>query len=266
MIRRTFILLSVILIFTIVVINQLNKQKFNHAAVLSSETNGCVFGLILPHHETAQPIVISSLEKLSNEKYQTIIILSPNHYYPDSDLITTANAIEGLPIKSDSVNELVNEHWPLKLNNEVVKNEHGITAFAPLFRKYFPEAQIIPLVFAGHYSGRDLAEIAEYFKKKYSENVLYIVSIDFSHNSTLLEGLQKNAESVEAIRNFDYQTILDYGDDHLDSPVALSQFLLIMEQMQTKKWELWENSHAALINNTPHIAGTSYVIGVFSKN
>jgi hypothetical protein len=63
--------------------------------------------------------------------------------------------------------------------------------------------------------------------------------------------------------SFDYQKVLDYHDDHMDSPVAISVLMKTMESLNAKTWETWTSSHGGLITNTPTLNGTSYVVGVF---
>ena len=97
------------------------------------------------------------------------------------------------------------------------------------------------------------------------ENTLYVCSVDFAHEKMLLEATENNKESEKIIKEFDYEKLYDFKDDHLDSPGSVGLLLNIMQELSSTKWELWQNSHAAFIEEKYDIQGTGYIIGIFYK-
>lgn len=210
-------------------------------------------GMILPHHDLAREIFHNNLKKLQDiQSPSTIVIYGTNHYFPEGPTFTTSNKIQ---------NELnMND---VLVDDKRIEKEHSIQTLIPYLKEYFPEANIIPIIISSQYDTDKLNSISEYLVKKLPKDTLFVASVDFSHNSTVLGGLSKNEESIDAIRNFNYQKILDYHDDHMDSPVTITLLMKTMEIVNAKNWETWSSSHGGLITNTPNLNGTSYVVGVF---
>lgn len=210
-------------------------------------------GIILPHHDLAKEIFHSSLLRLKEKQIpSTIVIFGTNHYFAEGPTFTTTSNIQD---KYRFENILV--------NNDRIKKEHSIQTLLPYLNEYFPNATTIPIIVSSIYEMERLDEMSNSLIKVLPKDTLYIASVDFSHNSTVESGLNKNKESIESISTFNYQKILDYHDDHMDSPVAISVFMKTMEKLNAKKWETWTSRHGGLITNNPLLNGTSYVIGVF---
>lgn len=210
-------------------------------------------GVVLPHHDLAQELLHASFERLQKViDPSTIVIYGTNHYYPESMTFTTTEEVE----KEYKIPNVLTD-------NQKIAKEHSIQTLIPYLDKYFPKSKVIPIIVSSTYNFDDLEKRTNYLVSSLPKDTLFIASVDFSHNKTLSEGLLKNNESIKAISNFDYKTILDFKDDHIDSPVAISSFLLTMEKLKTVTWETWYSNHASLLLNKPDLQGTSYVIGVF---
>ncbi len=226
---------------------------FSIISIFTGPTEQKISGIILPHHDLAKEIFHTSLEKLSKSQTpSTVVIYGTNHYYPAGPTFTTTKDI------SKNYN-LENVY----IDDERIKKEHSIQTVVPYIKQYFPDAKIIPIIISSSYDMDKLSSMSKFLIKSLPEDTLYVASVDFSHNSTIESGLSKNNESIDAISNFNYQKILSYDDTHMDSPVAISIFMLTMENLNTKKWETWSSNHGGLITNTPNLNGTSYVVGVF---
>jgi len=210
-------------------------------------------GVILPHHELAQELFHTSFERLQEVvDPSTIVIYGTNHYYPEGMTFTTTKETKE---EYQIPNTLV--------DNKRIEKEHSIQTLLPYLNKYFPKSKIIPIIISSTYDSGDLKNKTKYLVNNLPKDTLYISSVDFSHNKTTSEGLLKNEESIKAISNFDYKTILDFKDDHIDSPVTITTLLLTMERLDAKNWETWYTSHGGLLLNKPDLQGTSYVVGVF---
>lgn len=210
-------------------------------------------GIVLPHHDLAKPIFHSSLLKLKNiQTPSTIVIYGTNHYFSDGPIFTTTKEIQ--------------DKYNLKnvfINNDRIAKEHSIQTTSQYLVEYFPESNIIPIIISSQYNTKEIDDVSNFLIEILPKDTLYVASVDFSHNSTVQSGLEKNEESIAAISTFDYQTILNYKDDHMDSPVAIATFMKTMESLGARTWETWESSHGGLITNSPTLNGTSYVVGVF---
>jgi AmmeMemoRadiSam system protein B len=215
-------------------------------------------GLILPHHDLAKELFHLSLEKLKlTTQPQTIVVFGTNHYFPTSQTYTTTTAI----------------HNEFQLGSDVladdarIEKEHSIQTVSPYIKEYFPNTTIIPIIISARYENVEYIQksVAQFVSLFDGPNTLYIASVDFAHNVSLSQGMAKNQESIQSIENFNISEILQYQDDHLDSPLAITTLLVTMQQIGASHWETWYSSHGALITQTPDLNGTSYVIGAFSK-
>lgn len=226
---------------------------FSIISLFTGATEAKIKGIILPHHDLAKEIFHTSLTRLKESQVpSTIVIYGTNHYFPESQTFTTTQEIQS---KYNLDNVLV--------DNERIKKEHSIQTLTPYLNEYFPNVNIIPIIVSSRYEMSELDSMSKTLIKILPEDTLYIASVDFSHNSTVESGLEKNKESIEAISKFDYQKVLDYHDDHIDSPVAISVFMKTMENLNAKTWETWISSHGGLITNSPTLNGTSYLVGAF---
>ena len=222
-----------------------------------------VSGIILPHHNLAEELIFSSLEKIKTEPYEYIVIFGPNHFVPESPTFVSADQIEHYPLATNIIGKMRETFPDVEVSNSLVEKEHSIMLHLPSLQTYFPHAKIIPLVISPRYQRQDLREKINFLDATLPKNTLYIASVDFSHNMMLLEAMEKNEESIKVLQNFDYQTLLGFQDDHTDSPVSLALLLMAMEQKKATHWETWVSSHGALLTGDQTIQGTSYVIGVF---
>src|SRR3989344_3078584 len=209
-------------------------------AGVQTEKISRVRGIVLPHHELAGEIVMRSLERLAQtQDFSHIVIFSPNHFQPDSYTFSTADKIKDLPLDTKYLRELkemdANAVWDQKL----LENEHGVLIPAGYLKNYFPRASFLPIIFSPYFNQERLEKMAE-------------------------EAALKNLETIETIKNRDYQRLFGYGNDHLDSPAAMGTWMMTTEKLEAKNWETWYDSHGAMLTDNPLLNGTSYVIGVFT--
>ena len=213
-------------------------------------------GVILPHHELADELFHDSFMRLKEKvNPKTIVVFGTNHYFPLSETFTTTLEAD---IKYNFEGVLV--------DNERIANEHSIQVVSKYIDEYFPEVEIVPIIVSDNLVNFEDIEwvINTNFLDKFS-NPFYIASVDFAHEVSLEEGLAKNDESIKSVANFDYDTILDYEDDHMDSPLSIITLLKVMEKLGFREWDTWHSSHGGLLENQLDYNGTSYVVGVFES-
>ena len=241
-----FLILSFVILF--VLFENIHQQK---PAKLKIQ------GVIFPHHALAKEILNNSFKTLKeNIDPDVIVIYGTNHYFPISDTYTTTTEIK---------NEFNLDN--ILADDTRIKGDHSIQTILPYINQYFSNVKIIPIIVSTKYQSiEDLNNNIRKFINVFGyEKTLYIASVDFAHNVSLEEGLNKNKESINSISNFNYGEILGYHDDHLDSPLAITTLLLTMQDLGVTSWQLWYSSHGALITNSLDLKSTSYVVGSFSN-
>lgn len=268
---KTLIFFSFVLMFASALVYlsyaQRKVAEQNVAGVFTkSEETKPVKGIILPHHGVASDLISQSLSRVAEtNQYSTIVIFSPNHYYPEEVAAATTDSLESADIATETVNQLTQEFSYIANNPKILNNEHGVTTFLPFLNEYFPQAKTIPVIFSPHITSKELNNLSFFFKQNLPDDTLYLLSLDFSHNSNLQQGLGKNGETIKTLAGFDYDTLYSYKDDHLDSPKAAGAFLLSMQRNRALHFEVLQNTHSAVLLNDPRLLGTSYVIGVFHE-
>ncbi len=224
-------------------------------------------GLILPHHDLAREIIIKSLEKLSSSnKYKLIVVLSPNHFRPQSYTFTTSLNDKNYPIAIEYLHKLKEFDQELLFDTELVENEHGVNIPVEYLSHYFPESEFLPILVSPYYSEKTLDEISQWMTENLPEDTLYVASVDFSHENMYAKALDNNKESLGVIKNFDYASLYNFVNDnnqHLDSPIGTAVLLKTMSALKATNWQTWYDSHGSQLTDDPVLQGTSYIIGVF---
>lgn len=221
------------------------------------DTSIKIQGVILPHHALAKDILNNGFIRLKkNIDPDTVVIYGTNHYFPVSETYTTTTKIKN-EYNLDNV----------LASDSKIKGDHSIQTILPYISQYFPNSKVVPILVSTKYQDiNDLNNNVKKFINAFgSQKTLYVASVDFAHNVSLEEGLNKNKESINNISSFNYGEILNYHDDHLDSPIAVTTLLLTMEDLNARSWQLWYSSHGALITNVLDLKGTSYLVGSFSN-
>lgn len=249
--KRLFLFLFIVVFVSFVAFWMFGNKPQQKNIVLKIQ------GVILPHHALVKDILNNSFIRLKEGiNPNVIVIYGTNHYFPVSETYTTTTKIKD-EYNLDNV----------LASDTRVDGDHSIQTILPYISQYFPDSKVVPILVSTKY--QDISDLNNNVKKFInafgSQKTLYIASVDFAHNVSLEEGLNKNKESINNISSFNYGEILNYHDDHIDSPIAITTLLLTMEDLNAKKWQLWYSSHGALITNLLNLEGTSYVVGSFSN-
>lgn len=264
---KLFILVLAIFIIAVAGIIKSFMLKGTVAGIDTKNENQLIRGLILPHHDLARELFIKSLEKIKkDQQFEVIVVLSPNHFYPESYAFSSSMSLKDFPLARNYLEEMRIYDPNIIFDTELVENEHGITIPLTYLKHYFPKAKFLPIIFSPRYSQEKLLSLARWMSKRLPSNTLYVAAVDFSHENMVEKALNYNKESITTIKLFDYPTLFSYEKDnnsHMDSPSSIATLMMIMEQLGSKNWETWYSSHGSLLTNDPVLQGTSYVIGVF---
>jgi AmmeMemoRadiSam system protein B len=242
------------------------QHKSKVAGVNTMSDGQKVRGLIISHHDLTREYIIRTLDKLSkNNDYSYIVVFGPNHFYPDETAFLTSTKVFDYQIDGKEVQLLIDNRNNIIQDESRVEKEHSFNIPASYLRDYYPDAKFIPLVIPQNFDSGDIADIALFLSRSLPENTLYVASVDFSHEKTVLEAEDKNRQSQAAIANFDFESIYLYQSDHVDSPASIGLLLNVMKNLGSTKWNLWFDTHGAFIEDNPLLQGTSYLFGVFTE-
>ncbi len=228
-----------------------------------------VTGLTVPHHLLVKDTIADLYFSISENKYDNVVILSPDHFFAgDTPFSTTTKDFEtvfGVLIVNKQLIQTVIGQNPLITESDMFKREHGIHAQTPFIKYWYPDAKIIPIASKINTTKQDLDSLFQTLSAVLpKEKTLIIQSTDFSHYLPLEEADQMDAETILAIKSGDPEEILKLTQpDHIDS--VASQYLQLRLQKE------FFNTHTILINrtNSAHFAGhdvsetTSYITYIY---
>lgn len=239
-----------------------NEKVLGESDVIESE----IVGLVIPHHELADELIMSAIESSRKDLgYDKVVIIGPNHYFPNSHFITTTEKLGDISIDDEYVQGLSSTYDFVSIDSQMLENEHSVGIPINYLKEAYPKAEFVPLIVSHHYNKEIMEELSKSLSGEFSENVLFVLAVDFAHNVGFVEAMENNDESIKSISNFDYESILRYDDRHMDSPLSTILFLKIMERLGANNWKILDSSHGSVILGIPDLQGTSYVTGVYTK-
>jgi hypothetical protein len=220
---------------------------------------------IIPHHLLAADLIAEFFYNLGEKKYDTIILIGPNHFDAgDSEIITSTYDWQTPYGRLKVDNEILEKiSKDVKIDEEAIKNEHAITSEVSFIKKTFPQAKFFPIILKPSVTLEKADNLArELFDLSKNEKVLLLASVDFSHYKDSETAQKNDKESISAITDFSLDKI--YNLD-IDSPASIYA-LLKFSQLNSASFELLHNSNSAILAGKPDIESTtSYVTGYFVK-
>ncbi|MFA4941079.1 MAG: AmmeMemoRadiSam system protein B [Patescibacteria group bacterium] len=220
---------------------------------------------IIPHHLLAADLIAEFFYNLQEKKYNTIVLIGPNHFDAgDSGMITSAYGWQtpyGLLKVDDEILDKIPQN--IKVDEEAIKNEHSITSEVAFIKKIFPQAKFLPIILKSSVTPEEAEDLAHgLFDLSKNKKVLILASADFSHYKDSETAQKNDAESIRTLLDFDFGKV--YGLD-VDSPASIYA-LLEYSRLNKANFRLLNNSNSAILAGKPEIQSTtSYVTGYFIK-
>jgi AmmeMemoRadiSam system protein B len=229
-----------------------------------------VTGVTVPHHLLAPDLIARGLWAASGNKYDRIILMSPDHFRKTKKIIaTTANSFEtplGLvDVHTASVQQLLTSEEFVE-ESDLFIHEHGILAVLPFIAFIFPNVPIIPLVLNTGSQIDSWNIIADLVRTVTTPNTLIVQSTDYSH--FLLPGTarQRDQETLNLIATGVPASVATlHQSNHIDSKAA--------QYVQLKLQSEFFHSHQVVVANrnsteyAPYVGpSTSYIVSVFAQD
>ena len=204
----------------------------------------------------------------SNNKPDTIVVISPNHFHTDEKEVKTicknlptnyksetanlSNKLYELWVKCDDENEIFYSRW-----DGLQTNEHGIGEHFQRINKYFPDTDVIPIISPCF----QLSAVKDILPKieDLDWNILVIASVDFAHYQNEEQTLQHDQKSIETLKSMtlNQSEFMNWVD--ADCPVCL----YLLQYLANQKWEKAElryrDSSSTILNQDMWEENTSRV-------
>ena len=180
---------------------------------------------VVPHHLLAKEIIEDFFQHISSqEKVETIILLSPDHF--NSGTLDDDNAFITLDwepsskkeefdnIKIDSLlgKRLADEN-KMVLNSSAIVYDHGITNLIPYIKKYFPETRFLPILIPIDITKEQMEHLVKTIDKETPAQTIIIASVDFSHYLPPRAAGFHDKKSIRVLLNFEEDNFDDIEVD-----------------------------------------------------
>lgn len=220
--------------------------------------------VIIPHHLLAANLIHETLYKIDPASIKTIILIGPNHANLDLAPIQTSlypwkTQFGLVEAEMKLTNRLIGEK--ISANNEDIFNtEHSVCGLVTFIKKYFPSANIIPLVMKSNTAETDSLMLARVLSA--CNNCLVIVSSDFSHEVDAETAKKQDHISMEILANPNVETVDRITSDSIPALRTLFYFL----QFDNSNYRtILHNSNSFEISGENPESVTSYITVFYSK-
>lgn len=225
-----------------------------------------VAGGIIPHHLLADFAIEQFFAWEKTFSPETVVIIGPNHFEKGEMVLSTKvmwPTEKGIVEPETEIIKKLSENGLAILNEKILLEEHSINTIMPFIKTYFPKARVVPIIFRKNVGLTTLQILTDELLKNIHKKTIFIASVDFSHYLNSEESDKKDAESLSAMKNFDYSKLMSFESDHLDSPAAVVALLLLMQKNGYKDFEVLFHSNSGEILKNSSSPVTSYFTILF---
>ncbi len=210
------------------------------------EFDATLTSAVVPHHAPHLDLLCSLLssDSVQNADYELVIVIGPNHTGNGSAIQVTGNgyvwnngSISG-DIESTNV---IYEDFRLRSARDTTlfESDHSVSVLMPYIGYYLPDVSTIGILLSSNVNSLELEALCEdlqYISER--QRTLILFSVDFSHYETPSNGTKFDDETKLAIREQQFNKILSWGNEHFDSPQAISLFLKYSNLSESKVYEI----------------------------
>lgn len=223
------------------------------------------YGGILPHNLAVRGGIEDYLKQFQDQKIESIVLLAPNHLAYGPYLISMSGdslSLNGRVAPVDSeIKERLLASGLVKIDDKSVADELAVKALVPLLQKYFPEADINPVIFKDRPSDEASTKLAQALAGlRPNKRLLVLGTVDFSHYQSRPVADFHDEQSRAAIENFDYRKVKNL---EIDSPAVLLTSLKYFEAVGARQPQLIAHSNTADLANSDDIPTTSHFFYIF---
>lgn len=174
-----------------------------------------IIGGIVPHagyiYSAYQAVHFFEILKASEQKFDTFIIINPNHTGYGKEISLDINDAWETPLGITEIDTKLNESLNLIKSEEAHKYEHSGEVILP-FLQYFIEYdfKILPITISvqSYYNAQLIAARLRMAALKLKKKICITASTDFSHYVKPEEGKQKDEKAIKQILNLNPEKLI----------------------------------------------------------
>jgi MEMO1 family protein len=197
-------------------------ESNSKSKVQAEVENKKIIGGIVPHagYMYSGKIAVPFFQaiSLSAAKFETILILHPNHSGRGPAIASDTHEAWETPLGVTDLDIEFKEHLGLAESSEAHQFEHSAEVMLPFLQYFMPYSfRILPIALSHQTpeSGKVLAEKIRNTINNTGRTVLIIASSDFSHYVSPIEGATLDDKAIAHIKTLDtqafYQTVMKYN-------------------------------------------------------
>lgn len=236
----------------------------------SHSSGGLVTGITVPHHLLARDLIVKGFDYASNNKYDLVLLLSPDHFdLGDSDVSTTTRDFSTVFGNIQTNVEAVKSIEKLSFVHEqsFFYREHGIEAELPFVKYYFPDSKILILTLKETTPKKELDQIVDELKKILTTNSLIVQSTDFSHYLTPENADIHDQQTIKTLEENNPDQLFTLNQpSNLDSIAAQYIQSRLQKEFFGSKFKLLAHKNSQDYTKEKVSSSTSYIIQAYLKN
>lgn len=243
-----------------------DEKTFNEGVTQTAKASRIsdyrISGGIIPHHLFPGFILTDFFNRLAVQKPRTIILIGPNHYEKGSFKVLTSLYSWDTPFgrvepEDSIINGLVKKNI-VKIDEEVLPNEHSVAGLMPFIKYYLPNANVVPLIISNHTTEEEAELLAENLINYMDKDTVLVAPVDFSHYLTNEQAGEKDKLTLGVIKNHDYRQLFTLNNDYLDSPSSVAVLLMVMQRLGKIKMDILHHTNSGELQKDNYIETTSY--------
>lgn len=223
-------------------------------------------GIVVPHHNIVADERFQMMEVIKQKRFVTnkIVVLSPDHFSNDQKSIYYSDRNWEFPnskIKYDtSFNNYV--FSDLKLNDNLVKSDHGIYNILSDVGNVWPSAKVVPILIGQEVKFSNLDNFIQNLNNYCGFDCLLISSVDFSHYLPYKLANIHDQESISTLMNMnlDNPKLIE-----VDSPQSIYSLINFSKNKNANNFVLYNHTNSTELVENEDAESTSHVFGWYER-
>jgi MEMO1 family protein len=177
-------------------------------------TDNIIIGGIVPHagymFSAYQAVHFFEIVKQTSQKFDTIVIVNPNHTGIGKEIAFDSNDFWETPLGQVALDKEFGESLGIDISDKEQRHEHSGEVMVPFLQHFLDyNYKIAPITLSNqtYKNAKILAKKLFESAKKLNRKILLIASSDFSHFLTPDEGKEKDAFVLEHIITLESESI-----------------------------------------------------------
>lgn len=224
-------------------------------------------GIVVPHHNIVAERRIQMLKIIKQKRIFTdkIVVISPDHFSSDQRSIYYSDAnwnFKNSNISYDSsFDKYLNSN--IKLNNNLVKGDHGAFNILTDLSVIWPKSKVVPILIGQQIDLKDMDEFIQNLNNYCGYNCLLVSSVDFSHYLPYKLADIHDQESISALINMNLK---DSKQIEVDSPQSIYSLINFSNNKHANKFVLYDHTNSAELVGNKDSESTSHIFGWYERN